>query len=120
MAVIVSLGKEELDKMCQEMIDCLDNNTYPEERFVQTLSNWDLKIIKAANVPENYMEEGHMREHWQHLSKYLTTLQHTVIKELKVETEDHQHEKRIITMSNNNYFNYCSRFQNYIQYHIGR
>ena len=79
MAVNVSLGEEELDKMCQEMIGCLDNNTFLEERFIQTLSNWDLKIIKAANGPENYMEEGHMREHLQNLSKYLTTLQQKVI-----------------------------------------
>ena len=93
MAVNVSLGEEELDKMCQEMIGCLDNNTFSEERFIQTLSNWDLKIITAANVPENYMEEGHMREHWQTLSKYLTTLQQKVINELKIESEDHQHEK---------------------------
>ena len=40
------------------------------------MSNCDLKIITAANVPENYKEEGHMREHWQNLSKYLTTLKH--------------------------------------------
>ena len=81
MAVNVSLGEEELDKMCQEMIGCLDNNTFSEEKIIQTLSNWDLKIITAANVPENYMEEGHMREHWQTLSTYLTTLQQKVIKE---------------------------------------
>ena len=80
MAVIASLGKEELDKMCQEMSDCIENNTFSEEKNVQALSNWDVKIIKAASVPENYMEEGHMREHWQHLSNYLTTLQQKVIK----------------------------------------
>ena len=80
MAVNVSLGKEELDTLCQEMIDCLDNNTFSEEKNVQTLSNWDLKIIKAANVPEKYQEEGRMRDHWQILSTYLTTLQKQVIK----------------------------------------
>ena len=75
------------------MIDCLDNNTFSEEKNVQTLSNWDLKIIKAANVPDNYMEEGHMREHCRNLSKYLTTLQQEVIKELEAEPDYHQHEK---------------------------
>ena len=50
MAVIASLGKEELDKMCQEMSDCIENNTFDEENFIQAVSNWDLKIIKAANV----------------------------------------------------------------------
>ena len=79
MAVIASLGKEELDKMCQEMIDCLDNHTFSEEKIVKALSNWDPTIITAANVPENYMEEGQMHKHWQSLSKYLTTLQQKVV-----------------------------------------
>ena len=30
MAVIASLGKEEFDKMCQEMNDCIENNTFDE------------------------------------------------------------------------------------------
>ena len=93
MAVIASLSIEELDEMCQEMIDCLDNNTFSEEKFVEVLSNWDLQIITAANVPENYMEEGHMRDHWLNLSNFLTTLQQKIIKESKIESEDHQHEK---------------------------
>ena len=80
MAVIASLGKEELDKMCQEMSDCIENNTFDEEKIIQAVSNWDLKIIKAANVPEKYQEEGRMRDHWQNLSKHLTTLQKQVIK----------------------------------------
>ena len=80
MAVIASLAKEELDKMCQEMSDCIENNTFDEEKFIHAVSNWDLEIIKAANVPENYQEEGRMRDHWQNLSKYLTTLQKKVIK----------------------------------------
>ena len=92
MAVIASLGKEEFDKMCQEMSDCIENNTFDEEKIIQAVSNWDLKTIKAANVPESYQEEGRMRDHWQHLSKYLTTLQKQVIEEFKVENEYHQRE----------------------------
>ena len=80
MAVIASLGKEELDTMCQEMNDCIENNTFHEKQIIQAVSNWDLKIIKAANVPEKYQEEGRMRDHWQILSNHLTTLQKQVIK----------------------------------------
>ena len=75
MAVIASLGKEEFDKMCQEMSDCIENNTFHEEKVIQAVSNMDLEIIKAANVPDTYQEEGHMRDPWQHLSKHLRTLQ---------------------------------------------
>ena len=75
MAVIANLAKEEFDKMCQEMSNCIGNNTFHEDKFIQAVSNMDLEIIKAANVPETYQEEGHMRDHWQTLSNYLTTLQ---------------------------------------------
>ena len=67
MAVIASLDREEFDNMFQEISDCIENNTFDEEKFIQAVSNWDLKIIKAANVPEKYQEEGRMRDHWQHL-----------------------------------------------------
>ena len=30
--MIANLGKEELDKMCQEMSDCIENNTFHEEK----------------------------------------------------------------------------------------
>ena len=80
MAVIASLGKEEFDKMCQEMSDCIENETFDEEKIIQAVSNWDLEIIEAANAPETYQEYGCMRDHWQHLSTYLTTLQKQVIK----------------------------------------
>ena len=76
MTMIVRMTKEELDKMCQEIIDSFDEETFLADKFVHLMSNCDLKIITAANVPENYKEEGHMRKHWQHFSKYLTTLQH--------------------------------------------
>ena len=71
MAMIIRMGKEELDKTCQEIIDCFDEETFLEEKFVHLMSNCDLKIITAANVPENYKEEGHMREHWHFFQNIL-------------------------------------------------
>ena len=62
------------------MSDCIENDTFDEEKIIQAVSNWDLEIIKAANVPEKYQEEGRMCDHWQVLSTYLTTLQKQVIK----------------------------------------
>ena len=69
--MIVRMAKEELDKMCQEIIDSFDEETFLADKFVHLMSNCDLKIITAANVPENYKEEGHMRKHWQNKQNIL-------------------------------------------------
>ena len=37
MAMIANLGNEELDKMCQEMSDCIENNTFDEVKIIQAL-----------------------------------------------------------------------------------